>query len=118
MNENAKKIQDVINDDLFPTVANVSDVKQVLEFMKEAAQPLGEDQIRGLILLEHLGSNERLHGNKNPYKCIIDAIKGTYKISVADTQVYLDTIEELIPKPPKPIVIADGKPQKVRRGDA
>jgi len=106
---NADRIQAVINDDLFPTVQHVSDVKQVLEFMQGVAAPLSEDQIRALILLEHLGNNQRLHGPKNPYQPIIDAIKGDYKRAVALTETYLRTIEELIPKPPKPVILADGK---------
>lgn len=106
---NADKIQKVINDDLFPNVQHVSDVKQVLEFMERVAAPLSEDQLRALLLLESLGSNERLHGNKNPYKPIIEKLTGQYKQFVAKTDVFLNTIEELIPKPPKPIILADGR---------
>lgn len=112
---NADKIQSVINDDLFPTMHHISDVKQVLEFMENVAAPLSEDQIRALILLEHLGSNTRLHGSKNPYSEIAKAIKTNYKVAVARTEVYLDTIQELIPKPPKPIIFTDkegAKPKK------
>jgi hypothetical protein len=107
--ENAGKIQKVINDDLFPTMTHVSDVKQVLEFMERVAAPLSEDQLRALLLLESLGSNTRLHGDKNPYKPIIDKLTGQYKNFVARTSVFLDTIEELIPKPPKPIIMAEGR---------
>jgi hypothetical protein len=107
--QNANKIQSVINDDLFPNVQHVSDVKQVLEFMERVAAPLSEDQLRALLLLESLGSNERLHGSKNPYKPIIDKLTGQYKQFVAKTDVFLNTIEELIPKPPKPIILADGR---------
>lgn len=102
--ENAGRIQKVINDDLFPTMQHVSDVKQVLEFMAKVAAPLSEDQLRALLLLESLGSNTRLHGDKNPYKSIIDDLTGKYKNFVAKTDVFLNTIEELIPKPPKPII--------------
>lgn len=116
---NADKIQSVINDDLFPAVANISDVKQVLQFMEGVSQSLSEEQIRAVILLQNLGSNERLHGKQNPYKSIIESILGTekkvgeYKKAVAPTSVYLDTIQELIPKPPKPIILADNlKPAK------
>lgn len=104
---NEDRIQSVINDDLFPNVQHISDVKQVLEFMEGVAQPVTEAQIRAVLLLNHLGSNERLHGKKNPYECITKAIMGDYKKAVAETEVYLDTIEELIPKPPKPIVLAE-----------
>lgn len=107
INANANKIQDVINDDLFPTVQNVSDVKQVLEFMEHVAQPLSQEQIRALLLLQQLGDNKRLHPEGNPYKEIISKISGTYKKAVAPTRVYLETIEELIPKPPKPIILAE-----------
>lgn len=110
--KNADKIQAVVNDDLFPSVQNISDVKQVLEFMEGVATPLSEEQIRSILLLEALGSNERLHGKKNPYQSIIDSIKGQYKRSVARTEVFLKTIEELIPKPPRPIVLADRMEQK------
>lgn len=110
---NADKIQSAINDDLFPQVANVSDVKQVLEFMENVSQALTEEQIRAVILLQALGTNELLHGSTNPYKDLIDNIIGNgkkigdYKKAVAPTSVYLDTIQELIPKPPKPIILAD-----------
>lgn len=106
---NADKIQKVINDDLFPNVQHVSDVKQVLEFMERVAAPLSENQLRALLLLEELGSNERLHGNNNPYKAIISKLTGQYKHYVARTDVFLNTIEELIPKPPKPVILADGR---------
>lgn len=106
---NADKIQSVINDDLFPNVQHVSDVKQVLEFMTDYAAPLSEDQIRAILLLESLGNNARLHGDKNPYKGIIKSITGDYKRAVAKTETFLRTIEELIPKPPKPIIMADGR---------
>jgi hypothetical protein len=107
--ENAGKIQSVINDDLFPNVQHVSDVKQVLEFMEKVAAPLSEDQLRALLLLEALGANERLHAKDNPYKSFITHLTGDYKKFVARTSVFLDTIEELIPKPPKPIILADGR---------
>jgi hypothetical protein len=110
--DNASKIQSVLSDDLFPSVNHVSDVKQVLEFMTGVAAPITEPQIRGLILLEALGKNERLHGKADPYKAIRDKIGGDYKKAIADTSVYLDTIAELIPKPPRPIIMADKMPVK------
>lgn len=109
---NAEKIQSVINDNLFPTVSHVSDVKQVLEFMENVSQSLSEAQIRAVILLQHLGDNKRLH-KKNPYADIIKAITGDFKKAVAPTTVYLDTIQELIPKPPKPIIFA---PEDAKKG--
>ncbi|MBY9082624.1 hypothetical protein KIH86_25360 [Paenibacillus sp. HN-1] len=111
---NADTIQKVINDDLFPSVASVSDVKQVLEFMTDYAAPLSEEQIRAILLLEHLGANERLHGKVNPYSWIIKDITGKHKRAVSRTETFLRTIEELIPKPPKPIIFADGRPMKGR----
>lgn len=105
--ENADKIQSIISDDLFPNVQHISDVKQVLEFMENVAQPISEDQLRAVILLERLGDNKRLHGDKNPYKPIIEKILGQYKKAVAPVSVYLDTMEQLIPKPPKPIIMAE-----------
>jgi hypothetical protein len=108
-NGNASKIQTVINDDLFPNVQHISDVKQVLEFMERVAAPLSEDQLRALLLLESMGSNERLHGKENPYKSIMTKLTGPYKHFVAKTDVFLNTIEELIPKAPKPIILADGR---------
>jgi hypothetical protein len=112
--ENADKIQGIINDDLFPNVQNVSDVKQVLEFMEGVGQSLSQEQVRALILLEQLGGNKRLHGDKNPYKPIIDKIIKDFKYSVAPTAVYLDTMEQLIPKPPRPIIMAD-KVEKAKK---
>jgi hypothetical protein len=105
--ENANKIQSIINDDLFPTMTNVSDVKQVLEFMENVAQPISQEQVRALILLQSLGDNTRLHGDKNPYKPVIDKVMKDFKQAVAATGVYLDTMEQLIPKPPKPIIMAE-----------
>lgn len=110
--ENANKMQSIINDDLFPTVTNVSDVKQVLEFMENVAQPISQKQVRALILLQAMGDNERLHGKQNPYKPIIDKITKDFKKAVAPTGVYLETMEQLIPKPPKPIIMAE----KVEKG--
>lgn len=105
--DNADKIQSAISDHLFPNVQHVSDVKQVLEFMHDVAAPLSEEQLRAIIYLEQLGNNKRLH-EKNPYEFIIKKITGEYKRHVAKTEVFLRTIEELIPKPPKPIIMADG----------
>lgn len=102
---NADKIQNILTDDLLATPQHISDVKQVLEFMENVAQPLSEPQVRALILLDHLGSNERLHGNKNPYDNIIKKVGNEWKKAVADTNVYLDTMQELIPKPPRPVIV-------------
>jgi hypothetical protein len=103
---NADRIQSVINDDLFPNVQHVSDVKQVLEFMTDYAAPLSEGQVRAIILLEKLGENTRIHGKSNPYKR-----------AVSRTETYLETIEELIPKPPKPVIMTDsGRVIKPGRG--
>jgi hypothetical protein len=106
-NNNADDIQKAINQDLFPTVQHTADMKQVLAFMEDVAQPISEDQVRGIILLTELGSNDRLHGTKNPYETIIKNISSLYKKAVAPTEVYLETIERMVPKPPKPIVMAE-----------
>lgn len=108
---NADKLQSVISDDLFPQVQHISDVKQVLEEMKGNAQDLREPQIKAIILLRQMGENKYLHGDENPYEPLIDFImKG--KELVADPQYYIDTIEALIPKPPKPVILAE----KAERG--
>lgn len=113
--KNADMIQSVLSDDLFPKLQNVSDVKQVLEYMENVAQPVSEHQLRAAILLIQLGKNERLHGEKNPYEWIVEKLigkgekAGQWKKAVAPTSVYLDTLQELIPKPPRPIVVAPGK---------
>lgn len=108
---NGQTLQGVIGDNLFPEVQHISDVKQVLELMKDTGQPLREPQIRALILLERLGENKSLHPKGNPYKSIIKSIKDEYKVAVVNPSYYLDTIEELIPKPPKPIIMTErGKP--------
>lgn len=106
-NTNGQLLQGVIGDNLFPEVQHISDVKQVLELMRAHGQNLREEQVRGLLLLEELGANKELHGDKNPYQGIIKAIKDTYKIAVVNPAYYLDTIEELIPKPPKPIILTE-----------
>jgi hypothetical protein len=105
-NSNADKLQSVITDNLFPEVQHISDVKQVLEEMTTKAQELQPEQIRAILLLKQMGENKYLHGDINPYDSIIDFImKG--KILVADPGFYIDTIEALIPKPPKPIIMAE-----------
>lgn len=104
---NGQLLQGAIEDSLFPEVQHISDVKQVLELQREHGQALREAQIRALILLEELGNNEVLHGSKNPYEGIIKAIKTTYKHAVVNPAYFLDTIEELIPKPPKPIILTE-----------
>lgn len=114
---NNDTIQSILSDDLFPNVSHVSDVKQVLEYMQDVAQAVSEDQLRAAILLEELGNNKRLHPNNNPYMWMVDRLigkvdaKGEHKIGywkkvVAHTSVYLDTLQELIPKPPRPIIMA------------
>ena len=107
MKDNADKLQSVISDDLFPNVQHISDVKQVIEEMTLKAQNKREPQLKAIILLQQMGQNEYLHGDKNPYKSLIDSILKDYKKAVADPDYYLDTIEALIPKPPKPIVMTD-----------
>lgn len=104
---NGQKLQSVIGDNLFPEVQHISDVKQVLELMKGTAQNLREEQIRGILLLQELGNNKMLHGDKNPYENIIKKITGEFKVAVANPGYYLDTIEELIPKPPKPVILTE-----------
>lgn len=105
-NSNADKLQSVISDDLFPQVQHISDVKQVLEEMKGNAQELQEWQIRAIIFLKQLGKNTYLHGDKNPYEEIINFIMEG-KVLVANPNYYIDTIEALIPKPPKPVILAE-----------
>lgn len=103
--DNANVLQDVIGDNLFPHVEHISDVKQVLELQAETGQNLRQSQIRALLLLERLGSNTFLHGDKDPYASIRKAIAGDFKKAVVNPNYFLATIEELIPKPPKPIVV-------------
>lgn len=105
-NNNAEKLQSVISDNLFPEVQHISDVKQVLEVMRSNAQELQEAQVRALIYLQKLGENTYLHGEENPYKPVVEFIMES-KVNVADPEYYLRTIEALIPKPPKPIVMAE-----------
>lgn len=116
--KNANTIQDVITDQLFPNVQHISDVKQVLEYMENVAQPVSEDQLRAAILLETMGNNKRLHPDGNPYAWFVDRLIGSkkeigvWKKVVAPTNVFLDTLQELIPKPPRPIVVAPGGKEK------
>lgn len=108
-NTDADKLQSVISDDLFPAVQHISDVKQVLEEMKTNAQELQSYQIRAILFLKELGKNKYLHPEGDPYKEIEKFIMDG-KVLVADPEYYLDTIEALIPKPPKPIVMAEKVP--------
>lgn len=103
----SEKLQSVISDDLFPQVQHISDVKQVLEEMEDNAQSLREQQLQGTLYLEYLGDNSYIHKNGNPYKKLTTFIQTKGKILVANPDYYLDTIESLIPKPPKPIVLAE-----------
>lgn len=104
--KNANTLQSVINDNLFPEVQSVSDVKQVLELMKGLAQNISQEQLRAVIFLNQLGENKSIHHDGNPYEKLVKAIMTDYKTAVANPAFYLDTIEELIPKPPKPVVFA------------
>lgn len=106
--KNADKLQSVISDDLFPNVQHISDVKQVIEVMKSNSQNLREPQVKALLFLKKLGENEYLHGKKNPYDELYKYITVSGKKDVADPEYYLDTIEALIPKPPRPIVMTPG----------
>ena len=105
-NNNADKLQSVISDDLFPNVQHISDVKQVIEEMTNKAQNIREPQLKAIILLTQLGENKYLHA-KNPYEPLIKDILDKFKKSIANPDYYLDTIEALIPKPPKPIVMTE-----------
>jgi hypothetical protein len=105
--KNADLIQNTINDDLFPNTPPVVDgIKQVLAFMENVAQPISEAQLRAIILLEHLGNNKQLH-DKNPYSELIKQIQNEYKKKVANAGFYLETIEALVPKAPKPIIMSE-----------
>jgi ABC-type hemin transport system substrate-binding protein len=105
-NTNAEKLQSAISDDLFPKVQHISDVKQVINEMKSTAQNLREQQMKALLLLKRMGENTYLHGDTNPYKKIIDFVMEG-KVHVANPEYYLDTIEALIPKAPKPVILAE-----------
>lgn len=104
--KNANTLQDVIGDDLFPQLQHISDVKQVLELMQGVSQNISQEQLRAIIMLNELGENKAIHPNGNPYSKLVKAITTDYKTAIANPSFYLDTIEELIPKPPKPIVFA------------
>lgn len=101
----ANTLQDVISDNLFPHVEHISDVKQVLELSRDLGLSIKEPQIRAILYLEHLGSNTLLHPNGSPYKHIIKDILNKYKVAAVDQRYFLDMVMELIPKPPKPIVV-------------
>ncbi|MED4570974.1 hypothetical protein P9302_16040 [Brevibacillus agri] len=102
----AAQLQDVINDSLFPTVQNIADVKQVLDFMRPVTQPLRQEQVQAMLYLTELGDNKYIHPNGSPYEKIIKAISG-YRQEIADPEFYIDTIEALVPKPPKPILMTE-----------
>jgi hypothetical protein len=109
----ADKLQQVIGDDLFPTVQNISDVKQVLDFMRPVSQPLREEQVRAILYLQELGNNRDMHPDGNPYNDLIKVIV-EYREKIADPDFYIDTIEALVPKPPRPILMTgDGQFKKI-----
>lgn len=104
--KSANTVQDILGDNLFQQPVHVSDVKQVLESMRDVAQNISQDQLRAIVLLKQMGDNKTIHKEGNPYEKLINAILTDYKVAVANPAFYLDTIEELIPKQPKPIVFA------------
>lgn len=110
----ASQLQDVINDSLFPTVQNIADVKQVLDFMRPVTQPLRQEQVQAILYLRELGSNTYVHPNGNPYAELIKKISD-FRQEIADPEFYIDTIEALVPKPPKPILMSgDGTFKKIK----
>lgn len=104
--KNSNTLQSVIGDNLFPELQHISDVKQVLELMKSMSQNISQEQLRAIIFLNELGENKVLHPDGNPYAKLVKAITTDYKTAIANPSFYLDTIEELIPKPPKPVIFA------------
>lgn len=104
--KSANTLQEIMGDNLFQQPVHISDVKQVLESMKDVAQNISQEQLRAIVFLEQLGENSFIHKNGNPYKSLIKAVLKDYKVAVANPSFYLDTIEELIPKPPKPVIFA------------
>lgn len=104
--KSANTLQSVIGDNLFPEVQHISDVKQVLELMQDIAQNISQEQLRAIVLLQQLGENKVIHPDGSPYEKLIKGILTDYKTAVANPDFYLDTIEELIPKPPKPVIFA------------
>lgn len=111
---NVNRLQEIISDDLFPTVQHISDVKQVLDFMRPHAQPLREEQVRAILYLRELGNNKTMHPKGNPYENLIKKIE-EYREIIADPEIFLDTIESLVPKPPRPILMSsDGTFKKIQ----
>lgn len=104
--KSANSLQSILGDDLFATPQHVSDIKQVLEIMKGTGESLRQEQIRAILMLDEMGNNKFLHPNGNPYKDLIQQIKNDFKVSVVSPNYYLDAINELVPKPPKPVVFA------------
>lgn len=104
--KSANTVQDILSDSLFQQPVHISDVKQVLESMKDVAQNISQEQLRSIVLLKQLGENSFIHKDGNPYDGLIKAILNDYKVAIANPAFYLDTIEELIPKPPKPVIFA------------
>ncbi|WP_332651609.1 hypothetical protein [Lysinibacillus sp. 54212] len=112
-----KSVQDIVGDNLFPHVAHISDVKQVVEEMTGKSQNLQQPQMRAIMLLMDMQNNEYLHGDRQPYQQYIDKLIKDFKPAAAEPNFYLNLINELIPKPPKPIVVLpNGKAvQEVRK---
>lgn len=112
-----KSVQDIVGDNLFPHVAHISDVKQVIEEMTDKSQHLQQPQMRAIMLLMEMQNNEYLHGDSKPYDEYINKLIKDFKPAAADPNFYLNLINELIPKPPKPIVVLpNGKAvQEVRK---
>ena len=104
--KSANSLQSILGDDLFATPQHVSDIKQVIEIMKGTGESLRQEQVRAILMLEDMGNNKFVHPKGNPYKELIKQIKADFKTAVVSPNYYLDTIQELVPKPPKPVVFA------------
>lgn len=116
-NQKKASVQDVIGD-LFPQVNHISDVKQVIEEMTGKAANLQQEQMRAILMLQQMQTNNYLHGDSKPYDALIKMITKDFKLAAAEPTFWLDLINELIPKQPKPLIILpNGKAvQEVRKG--
>lgn len=94
----AADIQQVLFSEIYQqnSQPRIADVKQVIDTLKEAVQPLTPVQMQVVGYLENLQSRP-LHGGKKPYEAIISRIVKDAP-RVAPPSFFIRVIEALIPR--------------------
>lgn len=101
------KVSSVV-DDLFQDVSNNSGVNiaEVIDRVLPYSHGITEKQLRLVLYLKNLGENQFLHGGENPYLDLCNEIISS-RTYFTDTDFIIDMIDNLIPKPAKPLIFVD-----------